>query len=380
MVCRRNHLKAARSSKKRKSESAAAVKKRKEREQSKWESEVKVFDLHVKKLKHQKGQVYSRDKNEMLIKALNAYLKRRLDANKNLNYVDKTSIWWTSVDYEVPHDFGVGIKHVMWLRQTFIENGEIINKETDKRGCPVGSMNNWSTKINKDALKEIAKYVDELHSKHTTVNCTKVSEMLMDKLSLTVHKTTIHCAMEKLGLTWAPIKFKPRTFAAHRHEHLRNFLISLDRYTKEINNGNERGLVFVYTDESYIHQNNQSKCTYLSDKQRKEGIDRKKMGKGRRLVILHAITAFGPLCERDKEGFPVCDLVWHGDTPHPEKDPERLTCETLWLANSHKGNYHDNMTSEIFMKWVEQALFPTFEKLHPDKKNGPGMQQCALSS
>ena len=99
MVCWRNHLKAARSSKKRKSESAAAVKKRKEREQSKWELEVKVFDLHVKKLKHQKGQVYSRDKNEMLIKALNAYVKRRLDANKNLNYVDKTSIWWTSVDY-----------------------------------------------------------------------------------------------------------------------------------------------------------------------------------------------------------------------------------------------------------------------------------------
>ena len=229
-------------------------------------------------------------------------------------------------------------------------------------------MNNRSTKINKDALKEIAKYVDKFHSKHTTVNCTKVSEMLMDKLSLTVHKTTIHHAMEKLGLTWAPIKFKPRTFAAHRHEHLRNFLISLDRYTKEINNGNERGLVFVYTDESYIHQNHQSKCTYLSDEQRKEGINQKKMGKDQRLVILHAITAFGPLCERDKEGFPVSDLVWHGDTPHPEKDPERLTWETLWLANSHKGNYHDNMTSEIFMKWVEQALFPTFEKLHPDKK------------
>ena len=91
------------------------------------------------------------------------------------------------------------------------------------------------------------------------------------------------------------------------------------------------------------------------------------------------ITAFGPLCERDEEGFPVSDLVWHGDTPHPEKDPERLTCETLWLANSHKGNYHNNMTSEIFMKWVEQALFPTFEKLHPDKK-GPCMRQRALSS
>ena len=124
--------------------------------------------------------------------------------------------------------------------------------------------------------------------------------------------------------------------------------------------------MFVYTDESYIHQNHQSTRTYLSKEQKKDGVDKKKKSKGRRLVILHAITSFGPLCSREETGYPVSDLTWSGDTPHPSSN--ELTCETLWVANSHKGDYHDNMTSDIFVKWVNERLFPTFEKLYPSKK------------
>ena len=82
--------------------------------------------------------------------------------------------------------------------------------------------------------------------------------------------------MTKLGLSWAPVKHKPRMFAAHRHEHLRNFLIKLNSYTKEINEGNRFELLFVFTDESYIHQNHQLGKTYLSKRQQKEGVDKKR--------------------------------------------------------------------------------------------------------
>lgn len=81
--------------------------------------------------------------------------------------------------------------------------------------------------------------------------------------------------MAKLGLSWAPMKHKPRTFAAHRHEHLPNFLIKLNSSTKEINKGNRRELLFVFTDESYIHQNHQLGKTYLSKREQKEGVDKK---------------------------------------------------------------------------------------------------------
>ena len=131
--------------------------------------------------------------------------------------------------------------------------------------------------------------------------------------------------------------------------------------------GNKRELGFIYTNESYIHQIHQSTMTYLSKNQKKEGIDKKKSNKGRCLVILHAITSFGPLCTRDKTtGYPVSDLQWTGDTSH--LSGKLFTCETLWVANSHKGDYHSNMTSDILLKWVTERLFPTFEKLHPSKK------------
>lgn len=86
------------------------------------------------------------------------------------------------------------------------------------------------------------------------------------------------------------------------------------------------------------------------------------------MIILHAITPSRPLAEK-KEGKYVSDLKWNKDTPHPtENFIEQLTCETLWLAESHKGDYHDNMSSEIFVRWVQKKLFPTFEKLHSGEK------------
>jgi hypothetical protein len=91
--------------------------------------------------------------------------------------------------------------------------------------------------------------------------------------------------------------------------------------------------------------------------------------KGKRLIILHAITANGPLCERDSDGKPIDDLEWKGDTPHPKKKnpSDKLTCKTLWLATSKSGDYHDNMNSDMFMQWTNDRLIPTFEKLYPGK-------------
>jgi transposase len=87
------------------------------------------------------------------------------------------------------------------------------------------------------------------------------------------------------------------------------------------------------------------------------------------LIILHAITREGPLCEKDNFGKPVDDLKWKGDTCHPTpRDDGKLTCETLWVAQSSSGDYHDNMNSEMFMQWVQDKLVPTFEREYPGKK------------
>jgi len=38
------------------------------------------------------------------------------------------------------------------------------------------------------------------------------------------------------------------------------------------------------------------------------------------------------------------------------------------VAQSHAGDYHDNMNSEIFIQWVKRKLVPTFNRRYPEKK------------
>ena len=66
---------------------------------------------------------------------------------------------------------------------------------------------------------------------------------------------------------------------------------------------------------------------------------------------LHAI----PLVTNDAAGNPIETLQWKAkatdkketDTPHPidGADGETLTAELLWVAQSHTGDYHDNVRS-----------------------------------
>jgi hypothetical protein len=148
-------------------------------------------------------------------------------------------------------------------------------------------------------------------------------------------------------------------------------LIKLDKYVVATD-GNHGGsnVVPVCTDESYLHNNHSSGSSYYASKE----LMGKSASKGKRLIILHAITPNGPLCERDPvTNVPYDDLIWNGDVPHPkdfekQEDNEQNTCELLWVSSSSKGDYHDNMNSEMYMKWIVEKLVPTFERLHPCKQ------------
>ena len=68
--------------------------------------------------------------------------------------------------------------------------------------------------------------------------------------------------------------------------------------------------VYVFTDESYVNTGHGITKSYIpSDKDKDSGIT-KKSGKGRRLIILHAITVDGPLAAKDETGDYVDELKW----------------------------------------------------------------------
>ena len=153
-----------------------------------------------------------------------------------------------------------------------------------------------------------------------------------------------------------------------RPERIREFIIGYDEIYCHIRDGNSEKWVFVYTDESYVHQSHQTGNSYFLNGKSVEM--NRSCSKGRRLIILHAITKDGPLAEKNSNGKPVRgELQWNGDTPHPTRKKDGpYTCETLWPADTHTGEYHDNMKSNIFLKWVEERLIPTFKIVYPDHR------------
>jgi hypothetical protein len=147
---------------------------------------------------------------------------------------------------------------------------------------------------------------------------------------------------------------------------LRDYMIKFDELYSQYKKDKENcPFVFVFTDESYVRKGQGLSNSWTWS----DTVINESASKGTRLIMIHAITPDSPLCERDDDNTPVSDLVWKGDTCHPTVRPDgKLTCEAMWKAESHSGDYHDNMNSENFEKWVDNKLIPTFHKLYPGKQ------------
>ena len=148
-------------------------------------------------------------------------------------------------------------------------------------------------------------------------------------------------------------------------EVLKNFL---KRFSSYFDNDE---YISVFVDESFIHSTHSCKKSYVRKGKGNQNIERPS-GKGKRLVIIHAITKDGPLTDR-VGGVPIDHLQWgkgrYKDTPTHVYRPDGLVnCETLWIASSNKGDYHDNMNSTMFMEFIEKKLVPCFEQKYPKKK------------
>lgn len=82
------------------------------------------------------------------------------------------------------------------------------------------------------------------------------------------------------------MKAHARTLGASRYNSIWEFLVQLDTYIWQMDMQPDHGYVFVFTDESYIHDTHSRANSYLKD----DGDQRINKGalKGQRLIILHA--------------------------------------------------------------------------------------------
>mmetsp|Transcript_38960 Transcript_38960/g.71979 ORF Transcript_38960/g.71979 Transcript_38960/m.71979 type:complete len:122 (+) Transcript_38960:90-455(+) len=120
--------------------------------------------------------------------------------------------------------------------------------------------------------------------------------------------------MRRMGLRYKPSTPRERSVNAARMDQIRDFVIEYDKLLREEEAGN---IIIVYTDESYCDTNHAVTCSWHPEGT--TGTRNKSSSRGRCIIMMHAITKFGPLTEINNEtGCPVDDLKWRKncDTPH----------------------------------------------------------------
>lgn len=132
--------------------------------------------------------------------------------------------------------------------------------------------------------------------------------------------------------------------------------IFLIEYARELQRELKGDTILVYTDESFLHQNHCNRRSYYD---RSSWIGRRIAagGKGRRLIVLHAMTRFG-LVVKSGHSPPA---------PIPITGKPVFTAELVY-EGADAEDYHKTMNADMYELWLKQQLMPTLMARFPGKR------------
>ena len=117
------------------------------------------------------------------------------------------TINWSVIESEGATDFHVGREYTTALRKGFLDDGHKYIFGGDDRGYAVGvAAGYYNTKLNKDLLKAIAIYIDDIHSEGEYMVSNGENFHLLHNIGIDVHITTCGRVMKRIGLNLSPIK------------------------------------------------------------------------------------------------------------------------------------------------------------------------------
>lgn len=243
--------------------------------------------------------------------------------------------------------------------EKYVESGfsEIPLAET--RGFPQRPVDVYHSKmLDSETVAQIESWMLEFNEEDGGATIPKLQGKLEAEKNLKVTSAVLRYVLtKKLGFKWGPSKkvsLKIRK-SLLRTKQIREFLILFANALELESSGD---YVIVYMDETFCHQRHSSNWTWYRDTDPAKNKVRTGSGKGKRFIILHAITKHGLLCSEE-------DQRLHDDW---ELKEQKDSAEWIFVGKVKKEDYHKNMNSQNFMKWIEKRLFPAFETKFAGKK------------
>ena len=190
------------SKKRRRSRTGHACKKRKERLANSWRNRLEVFSDFCQEIKNPNGRSRTYEENKLLIFALRAYLRQKVES-MNEGDLQPSSITWRSIEEAVARDFCVRREHLTELRRTFLEEGDVVvfGTENARGGAAEKYDHSGQQKVSIEHLKEMVKFIDQQHSEGRSVTNRKVLNWFRQEQGLEVSWCMAQCKLQALGLS-----------------------------------------------------------------------------------------------------------------------------------------------------------------------------------
>ena len=199
------------------------------------------------------------------------------------------------------------LMHVNWhyfmdVYNCWMNHSALLEYEYEKRGFGSTKFIAQSARLlGADHIKHIQEFVDGRNKEAGSCSIPRIQVELERVFDLHVPKLQIHRALGALGYKYVHVRGAGRVIDTEaRTLRIRKYLLELHLALKAELRGDA---VIVYMDESYVHQNHALGMSWVKEGEKAE-VGRS-TSKGKRLIIVHAITKDGPLSKKDDNGRPI---------------------------------------------------------------------------
>lgn len=188
-----------------------------------------------------------------------------------------------------------------------------------KRKKPVTGVDEFDKSV-------IRRHVYEFHLKKKQLPTTKLLlNELRESIDFQGGLSSLRSILRELGFKWRKTQNNRRLLIETNdiREKRISYLRALKRYR-------ESGRPIIFLDETYVLSSTVKSMSWSDDSN--QGV-KVPLSKGDRMIIIHA---------GGEKGFVPNALL-------------------MWKASCHTGDYHDNVNTEMFTKWLKEKLLPNLE-------------------
>jgi hypothetical protein len=235
----------------------------------------------------------------------------------------------------------------------WMETGQLLESDDSMRGSGNPQHPRHDTSLSLDHILAIHSLLAEAKGKDEFMPARKVKQ----RLDLPLSERQTRRVIRQLGHRWGRKRCMGAAGKKQQRQRMRSFIRQLADALQQEGDGTA---VIGCTDESYLHTAHSNQYCWYAPSSSSRNEVRGKGSKGKRLIMLHAMTRHG-LLTAPRRGRSTA-------APSNVVSDEELGCELIFEGLIDSEDYHKNMDGQVFMQWVQNRLIPTFKRCFPGKK------------